>query len=151
VFRFLRRMAGGSPQKDWRTVDGLLPGPEFALALAKERARVDRGGPGFCMLALAIDLAPENVDYQNAVCILSALLQERTRLIDTKGWFGERVAVIFPQTPAGRVAHIWPPIKEALDQQLDSGGPEPFQLPEVRCEVYAYPCEGESSALDGNE
>lgn len=151
VFRFLRRLAGMDAREQTGCIDGLLSSPEFALALAKERARVDRGGPGFCMLALEIEAAPESAAFREAAEHLAALLRKRTRLIDTKGWFGERVAVIFPQTAANRVAIIWPPIKEALDRALESGDRVHLAAPAVRCEVYAYPCDGEGKALNGNE
>ena len=147
MFAFLRRLAGVELREFNQRVDGLLSAPEFAVALAKERARTDRGGAGFSMLALAIGAPVDSPAFQESAWILASLLLERTRLIDTKGWFGVRVAVIFPQTPADRIQHIWTPIKEAFDTRLNSTGLEHLQRPDIRCEVFAYPCENTLSAL----
>lgn len=148
---FLRRMTGTGQREDAVHIDGLLSTTDFKEVLQKERARTDRGGPGFSMLALAIDAPVDSAPFRETAWILASLLLERTRFIDTKGWYGEQVAVIFPQTPAARIQNIWPPIKEALDKRLESASSEHIRLPEIRCEVFAYPCEGERSALDADD
>ncbi|MFP4501122.1 MAG: hypothetical protein ACLFTT_08995 [Candidatus Hydrogenedentota bacterium] len=147
AFSWLPRLVRGLRKTRTEHSGGLLPADAFEECLRKERARVDRGGPPFSVLALRIDARPGSKSFLQAVAILAALLNERTRFIDTKGWYGDRIGVILPNTPADRVRHIWPPLKAAFDKRLQSESLEEIQLPEVHSEVYIYPCDDESRRL----
>ncbi len=147
AFSWLPRLFRGTQNTHPEHIDGLLAEDAFAECLRKERARVDRGGPGFTVLALEIDAPAGAEGFTQAARVLAALLSERTRFIDTKGWYGACIGVILPNTPPDQVGHIWPPIKQAFEKRLQSESLEEVQLPDVHSEVYAYPCDDESRRL----
>ncbi|HNR32951.1 MAG TPA: hypothetical protein PKI11_18810 [Candidatus Hydrogenedentes bacterium] len=149
MFAFLRRGIAWRRGNARRSIEGLWSSEAFEQQLRKERARTDRGAGSFTLLALRIDAPPDSEAFLQAAWVLSALLNQRTRFIDTKGWFGDRIGVIFPNTPSASVVHIWPPIKEAFDQRSHSASAERSPLPTVTFEVYAYPEEELTGAPRG--
>lgn len=149
MFGIFRRGIAWKRRRARQSIEGLLSSEAFEEQLRKERARTDRGGGPLSLLALRIEAPPDSDAFLQAAWVLAALLSKRTRIIDTKGWFGERIGVIFPNTPSANVAYIWPPIKEAFDQRAHSASAERAPLPEVTYEVYAYPGEGLTDAPRG--
>jgi len=142
VLRMFRRCFVWKRRRTRQSVEGLLSAEAFDEQLRKERARTDRGCGPFSLLALQIEAPPDSEAFLQAAWVLAALLRTRTRIIDIRGWFGDRIGVIFPNTPSANVACIWPPIKEAFDQRAHSASAERAPLPEVTYEVFAYPREG---------
>lgn len=149
MLSLFRRLVLRKTARRRRAIEGLLAPDLFAEQLAKERARTDRGAGAFSVLVLHVAVPSDSDGYLQAAWVLSALLNQRTRFTDTKGWFGDSIAVIFPHTPADKVAHIWPPIKEAFDQRVRSSSTERLALPEVTYEVLAYP--GDQLDVPGQE
>lgn len=147
VFRFLRKGTWRRKSSDRRSIEGLLAPEVFQEQLSKERARTDRGGGPFSLLALKIEAEPDSEAFLQAAWVLSTLLSQRTRVCDTRGWFGDQVGVILPNTTGDKVAFVWPPIKEAFDKRARTESTERVTLPEVTFEVYAYPSDGPSAAL----
>ena len=126
----LRRLvlrANHQPQCD------LLSLCEFRQSIARERARSDRTGDRFCLLAVAPAATSPIPDFYLE---LSAVLRQRLRLTDEAGWLDQhRVGMVLPATsPRG----AW---KLAADvcQQLNADH-------EPTCRVYCYPWE--ASQLD---
>lgn len=147
MFRFVRKGAGRRKTTVRRAIEGLLSPEAFQEQLTKERARTDRGGGPFSLLALKIEAAPDSEAFLQAAWVLSTLLNQRTRICDTKGWFGDSVGVILPNTTSDKVAYVWPPIKEAFDKRARTESTERVTLPKVTFEVYAYPSDGPGTAL----
>lgn len=142
MFRFVRKGAGRRKVSARRSIEGLLSPEAFQEQLTKERARTDRGGGPFSLLALKIEAEPDSERFLQAAWVLATLLNERTRICDTKGWYGDCVGVILPNTASEKVAHVWPPIKEAFDKRARTESTERVTLPKVTFEVYAYPSDG---------
>lgn len=77
--------------------------------------------------------------------MLSAVLTERTRIIDSKGWFDGRVGVILP----GAQAEHLPKICAQFDAQFKQRSrPRSSGLPPaLDFEIFVYPNDGKHSAL----
>jgi lipopolysaccharide/colanic/teichoic acid biosynthesis glycosyltransferase len=121
----LRRLvlrANHQPQCD------LLCLREFRQSIARERARSDRTGDRFCLLAVAPAATAPIPDFYLE---LSVALRQRLRLTDEAGWLDQhRVGIVLPATsPRG----AW---KLAADvcQKLNADH-------EPTCRVYCYPAE----------
>ena len=145
MFRLRGRSGRGKGHATRRAVEGLLSSDAFEEQLMKERARTDRGGGPFTVLALKIDAEPDSEAFIQAAWVLVALLKDRTRLTDTKGWFGDRIGVILPNTTCDKVIHVWPPIQEAFDKRARTESTERVTIPRVSYEVYAYPSDGQAN------
>jgi len=126
-------------------VEGLLTAEAFELELAKERARIDRGGSSFCLLTISVDIPAETPEYYQAVWDLSAILAERTRIIDSKGWFRGKVGVILPITKSAHIPNIWRHIDESFKKRsrFVKGG----SAPKLSYEVFTYPSDGKQAAI----
>jgi len=130
-------------------VEGLLPAAQFEHELAKERSRVDRGGSPFALLAIGIKLDPETEAYAQAVWVLASVLTERTRIIDSKGWFRGRVGVILPGATSDHIPKICAQFENAFKRRTRTRalpgaheGP-----PALEYEVFVYPNDGKHSVL----
>jgi len=77
---------------------------QFLRMLHRERARADRTGSQFSLLALGVDRGPARErSWQSRATLrhLLRLLQRRLRLTDDVGWLdGRHLGVILPDTPA---------------------------------------------------
>jgi len=73
---------------------------------------------------------------------------ERTRVIDSKGWFGERLGVLMPQTTADQAQIVWSNIEEAFQKrQRSSSGLAGLSLAALKSEIYTYPSDGKHHGL----
>ena len=108
----------------------------FRKTLARERARAERLGDGFSLLALGVN------DWRSGrptLTHLARVLRRRLRMTDEAGWLDERrLGVILPGTPA------WGAWTVADD--LCRTFPADVPLPE--CKVYTYPLDGAGSEED---
>ena len=145
AIRSFRRILKGNRDSRNGDISGLLSHEAFERELLKERARADRADTFFTVLALRIEdtghATPQAVD------VLVSVLEERTRITDTRGWFGAHVGVILPCTPADHVASVWYPIQNVFSKRMHSkmAGREP--VPKVHYEAYSYPSNGRKRAL----
>lgn len=128
-------------------IEGLLSFEAFDEQLLKERARSDRSGGAFCLLVIDIPLPRNTAAYQKAAWVLASVLHDRTRIIDTKGWFGERVAVILPNTAPVHIGKIWNNIQEIFAARMGAQTNNGANPPNIAYEVYAYPSDGKSKTL----
>jgi hypothetical protein len=147
LLKVFRRLVSGSETPLDTEIDGLLSSEAFEEQLVKERARADRSGASLTLLAFSIETPNNGVTKQKALRILASVLVERTRISDTKGWFGDRLGVILPDTSGAQTTSISHPIQETFNKRVHSklGGRGP--LPEVTHEVYVYPGEGNKAGL----
>lgn len=128
-------------------IEGLLSPEAFDEHLLKERARSDRNGSVFCLLTVDIPLPRNTAAYQKAAWVLASVLHDRTRIIDTKGWFGDRVAVILPNTAPVHIGKIWNNIQEIFAARMGAQTNHGANPPDIAYEVYTYPSDGKSKTL----
>jgi lipopolysaccharide/colanic/teichoic acid biosynthesis glycosyltransferase len=118
--RFLRALDAG-------VLGDLDPPQAFRRALERERARTDRSGEGFSLLAFTMD--HQDTD-RSATVRLARILKQRLRATDQAGWLDNgRIGVVLPGTPpagAWKVAHD-------VCRMFPAGCPQP------ECEVFYYP------------
>jgi len=146
VSRIWERIRGNGARQG-AFIEGLLSERSFEEQLLKERARSDRGGGTFCMVVIDIPLPRGSTAHQQAAWVLASALHDRTRIIDTKGWFGDRVAVILPNTAPGHVGKIWNDIRQLFQKRVqprDADSPLKINLTH---EIYVYPSDGAGKAL----
>lgn len=137
----------GKERREAFLIEGLLSPEAFDEQLLKERARSDRSASVFCLLVVDIVLPRNSPPYQKAAWMLASVLHDRTRIIDTKGWFGERVAVILPNTAPVHVGKIWNNIQEVFAARMAVQKNDGAASPEITYEVYTYPSDGKSKDM----
>ena len=109
---------------------------KFRKTLARERARAERLGDGFSLLALGVN---DWRSGQPTLVHLARTVRRRLRMTDEAGWLDERrLGVILPGTPA------WGAWTVADD--LCRTFPADVPLPE--CKVYSYPSDRIGSEED---
>jgi len=112
---------------------------QLAWVIQRERARSDRNGQPFCLLALML-----RADAQSSEAVerLVAICRARLRVTDEFGWLeNDTLAIVLPETPA---AGAW---KVADDLCVSM----PDHLEPPACRVYFYPRGGEQLADDREE
>jgi len=118
---------------------------QFLRMLHRERARADRTGSQFSLLALGVDRGPPRErSWQSRATLrhLLRLLQRRLRLTDDVGWLdGRHLGVILPDTPAWGAWALVDDLYLAL----------PTDIPLFECKVYVYPAEGPAAGRGAAE
>jgi lipopolysaccharide/colanic/teichoic acid biosynthesis glycosyltransferase len=118
----LRRVVRPGAQE---SLTGLLEPAPFRRLMERERARADRGGDHFALLALT----PSGHRAEDMGCLVR-ILKARLRSGDDVGWLEDRsIGVLLPTTAA---PGAW---KVAKDVCLRL----PANVPPPTCTVYAYP------------
>jgi len=148
LFSGLRGIIGRKSSVTVETPETFLPQRDFEEVLAKERSRTDRGGPPFVMLLITVCAPRESESFQEAAQLLAAVLSERTRGIDTKGWFGEQLGLILPQTSAAQANVVWSHLEEAFRKKRRSSSETTVSLAALKSEIYTYPSDGKHNALN---
>jgi hypothetical protein len=118
---------------------GLLDEESFEHQLAVERMRAERSGFSFTVIVFSIDYAGGPVDQERAARALVSVLRDRTRFCDTKGWFGENMAVILPYTSRERAICLVAPLDSMFHQRLTSDPSKVTGEPRLSFAVYEYP------------
>lgn len=148
VFGFVRNLSREAGDASSTSIEGLLAPAEFEQELVKERCRVDRGGPPFALLSIDLKLDRDSEAYAQAAWVLAAVLNERTRIIDTKGWFRGRIGVILPGTSSEHIPKICAQFETAYRRRSRArtvAGKE--ASPALEYEVFVYPNDGKHSVL----
>lgn len=133
-----RRQNAGSGGSE-ELPEGMLSRDRFEEQLLIERARADRAGASFSLLTFRVAAVADAEARQVARRVLAHVLMKRTRTIDTKGIYGEGLALIMPYTPSSKVDTVWDNVNDSYKRRVvaELGGRLP--VPELACEVYAYP------------
>lgn len=139
VYSIIERFFGATVSKTAAAAQQLLEQEAFARELARERARSDRYGSTFCLMAISIDVPRDSEEYREMLALLVGVLQDRLRICDTAGWFDNRIGVIFPHTPSAHVGAIWQAIQDELRKELYNRGEKFALLPPLKSEFFAYP------------
>lgn len=146
LLRFVRRRHRALHHAGRLKIDGLLDAAEFDRELLKERARVDRGGAPFTLLAFTIDAPHADETYAQAAWILAAALNERTRLLDTKGWFRSHIGLILPGITDQNVSKVTANISYDFEKRWEKAH-KGTAHPNLHHEVYVYPSDGRHVAI----
>jgi lipopolysaccharide/colanic/teichoic acid biosynthesis glycosyltransferase len=124
AFRRVTKRADDRPGGD------LLSVRQFRHVLNRERARSDRSGDRFCLLAFSSRVSEAWPELRAQLC---AVLQRRLRSTDELGWLDSgRIGAVLPGTPP---RGAWK-LAEDVCQALES-------LPKPLCQVYCYPSDSE--------
>jgi lipopolysaccharide/colanic/teichoic acid biosynthesis glycosyltransferase len=122
-----RRVAKRS---DRRTLRGVHPRRHFRRLLARERARSDRSGDRFSLIAFAPRDLDSAAEMQRR---LVKVMRRRLRLTDEIGWLDDQqLGVVLPATPPRGAWHLADDVCRQLDLEL-----------RPQCSVYSYPSEPE--------
>lgn len=143
----LRGIIGRKTSTTVEVVEGLLSPAAFEQALTKERSRTDRGGASFVMLLITVCAPRESESFRQTSRLAGEVLVERTRNIDTKGWYGDRLGVVLPQTLADQAQIVWQHIDEAYRKKLRASSESQVALAALKSEIYTYPSDGKHHAL----
>lgn len=146
VSRIWEKIGGNGARHD-AFIEGLLSERSFEEQLLKERARSDRGGGTFCIVVINIPLPHGSTAHQQAAWVLASALHDRTRIIDTKGWFGDRVAVILPNTAPGHVGKIWNDIDRLFQKRVQARGAGSDLNINLTHEIFVYPSDHAGKSL----
>jgi hypothetical protein len=148
VLGLVRNLSRDSGERSALSIEGLLEPPAFEQELVKERARVDRGGPPFTLLAIDLELDRASEEYAQAIWVLAAVLNERTRILDTKGWFQGRIGVILPGASSTEIPKICAQFDTSFKRRSRPRGLSgKAELPVLKYEVFVYPSDGKHSVL----
>lgn len=139
MFAFFQRWQGQGAGASGDLPEGLLARERFEEQLLIERARADRAGASFSLLTFRVAATPDLEAREVAGRVLAHVLLKRTRTIDTKGVYGEGLALIMPYTPSSKVDTVWDNVNDSYKRRVvaELGGRLP--APALACEVYAYP------------
>lgn len=148
VFGFVRNLSRDAGEASTASIEGLLAPAEFEQELVKERCRVDRGGPPFALLAIDLKLDRESEAFAQAAWVLAAVLNERTRVIDSKGWFRGRIGVILPGATSEHIPKICAQFETAFKRRSRARTvPGKEGSAALEYEVFVYPNDGKHSVL----
>lgn len=118
-----------------QTTDVLSP-QAFQTVLTTERARSDRSGWPFTLVSIKV-LNGEQIDPVSKM--LLEVVQERTRQIDYKGWYGGDLALILPYTHTDSANDLLNAIEERYARRVRKQGAALGAPPELEFTVYCYP------------
>lgn len=139
MFSFFQKWQSQEAEPGDGRPEGLLSPVRFEEQLLLERARADRAGASFSLLTFQI-LASEDAEANGvAERVLAHVLAKQSRVIDTKGFYRDNLALIMPYTPSSKAEVVWSKIQDSYKRRVvaELGGRLP--APDVQCEVYAYP------------
>jgi lipopolysaccharide/colanic/teichoic acid biosynthesis glycosyltransferase len=126
VYTFRRLTKRAAPRRDC----DLLSVRQFRQVLTRERARTDRSGDRFCLLAFT---SRDPATSPNLHLQLSSILRRRLRSTDEAGWLDRsRIGVMLPGTPPRGAWKLAEDVCVALES-----------VPRPLCQVYCYPSESE--------
>jgi hypothetical protein len=98
---------------------------EFHDILVREKARADRNGHGFSLVAFE---TPDHEDFSSFV----AKIKQRIRMTDEIGWFEHNTLGVFLYNTSAQGA--WQFVNNNSEKRDD-------QFPAGKCSVYSYPNE----------
>ena len=139
MYSFFQKKQSQDAEADFAVPEGFLKAEQFEEQLLIERARADRAGAKFSMLALRIGSAKVSPEYQAAERVLAHVLTKVSRVIDTKGVYRDGLALIMPYTPSDKANVVWTKIQESYKRRISAELGSGQTAPEIQCEVYAYP------------
>lgn len=122
---------------------------DFALCLAKERARAERDGTKFLLVVIELDAGREGARQAQALAALDAVLGERTRLQDTRGRYKGKVGLILTGAAPDMLLAFWAEVEHRfrLGWRKKQGQQLPF--PRLSYEAYVYPGDSQTSVNTG--
>ncbi|MCC6795126.1 MAG: hypothetical protein IT366_08400 [Candidatus Hydrogenedentes bacterium] len=92
------------------------------------------------MIAFTIEEAENEVDCARAQRALTVALMQRTRACDTKGWLGERIAVILPYTTVAGARGLVQKIDALFYENYQESGSAAGNA-SLSCAMYEYPAD----------
>lgn len=116
--------------------DAVLDPQDFQSILNVERARSDRSGWPFTLAV--IQHQGRRVDRRSLDTLLE-VIQERTRLIDVKGWYNGNLAIILPYTHAENAHEVLKAIEQRYVKRLQVEAEAIGPSAELEYTVYCYP------------
>ncbi len=142
MLEMLRKLTVKKEQRNGMETKGFLSRDDFADQLIKERARADRAGASFTLLAFDVETPPGLNGKAEAMEILASILVKRARLTDTKGWFGNRLGIILPNTGTENANNVVQPIQELFKKTAVANSPHASTTPKIAYQAYEYPTNG---------
>lgn len=140
----LRRSTGEGRRNSDGRLPSLLDHKLFEQALVKERARANRRSSSFALLVMDISIEGNEERYSDAVRILTDVLNERTRIEDSKGLFGEHIGLILTEMAATAATDISAYIQTEFDRRIRDTVSDGYEAPKLSLCVYGYPGDEET-------
>jgi hypothetical protein len=106
-----------------------------------ERARTERSRFIFTMVAFTVEATENDVDRARAERALSSALTKRTRTCDTKGWLGDRIAVILPYTTVAGARGLVQKLDAYFHEIYQEAGSASAGDASLSCAMYEYPAD----------
>ena len=136
----------------------LRPGDEFTADVERELMRAERFNiPMVLMLLDAVDTtAPQEFSPHGLEVLAETIIHSNsTRMTDIIGWYRDRRGthiglLLFNATPASANL-VLDKIQVCFEQALDPAGNNGHGRPQLACEIYAYPLEGERYPRAANQ
>lgn len=149
ILSFLRFRANDLRQP---ALSGLLSSTDFERALLRERARSDRTGSTFLLLALKVD--PSVTQWERdepTIHTLAQVVRQRCRISDVAGWYraeNPQIGLILPATPVHAAHSLVQAIETIFRARTRRRTPPDRPLPEIACEVFEYPSDWDVQNLE---
>lgn len=122
----------------------LLDHELFERALIKERSRANRRSSSFALLIMDISIGKNEKQYLDAVHILTDVLNERTRIEDSKGVSGEHIGLILTEMVATATIDVSARIQAEFDRRVCDTYSDGSEVPKLSLHVYGYPGDEEA-------
>jgi len=139
----LRRLKLAGNHGSHPAVSGLLGPQEFLERLQQERLRADRTHSHFTLVLFGIaaeGAQPE--ESRRLVEQLAVIVRDRSRRSDVKGFHGDsrdRIGVLLPNTRFEEALILVQAVEERFLAQVNPKEVNLLAMPEITCDVYAYP------------
>jgi hypothetical protein len=131
--------------------EGLLNSVDFERALLRERARSDRTGSQFLLLALkVVHLDTRWKRDEETMHTLAQAVRQRCRISDVAGWYrseNKQIGLILPATPRDAAHFLVRAIEAIFHRRARRRTPPDRLLPEIVCDVYSYPGDLDAQCL----
>lgn len=119
----------------------LLATAAFERQLAVERSRTERSRFIFTVVVFSVESTGNEVEHARALKVLGGVLSERTRMCDTKGWLGERLALILPYTSVANARSLVHTLDALFHERIEQSSQQGPVAPSLSCAIYEYPAD----------
>lgn len=125
-------------------LSSLLDHESFEQALLKERSRVNRRSSSFTLLIMDISIERDEELYPDSLRILTDVLNERTRIEDSKGLFGEHIGLILTEMASTAATEVSAKIQAEFERRIRDTYSDGRKVPKLSLHVYGYPGDEET-------
>ncbi|MFB3786784.1 MAG: hypothetical protein ACE15F_10490 [bacterium] len=148
----LRRLGLAGNHGSSPVVAGLLGPEEFVERLQQERLRADRTHSHFTLVLFSVPAEGVNAqEHRWLLERLAVIIRDRSRRSDVKGFYGDardRIGLMLPNTRSEEALVLVHAVEDRFINQVKVKGVIAGIVPEITCDVYAYPEKKEAQIFE---